>query len=77
MEQPKSDFVSIKEFAAILGVHPNTIRRAVRGGRISAFKVGSGKKAGYRIARTEVNRMAIFDMEEMIEKIIEKRKCQE
>lgn len=68
-----TDFLSIKEFAAKLGVHPDTIRRSIKRGRISAFKVGGGKKSIYRIARTETNRMALCDMEQMIEKIIEKR----
>lgn len=67
------DFFSIKEFAGLLKVHPNTIRRAIKSGRIGAFKVGYGKKATYRIARTEVNRVALFDLEEIIEKMIEKR----
>lgn len=70
----ESDFLSIKEFAAKVGVHPNTIRRSIKKGRISAFKIGSGKKSIYRIAKSEVNRLALFDMEQMIEKIIEKRK---
>lgn len=70
----ESDFLSVKEFAAKVGVHPNTIRRSIKCGRISAFKIGSGKKSIYRIAKTEVNRIALFDMEQMIEKIIEKRK---
>ena len=69
-----NEFLSIKEFAILLKVHPNTIRRAVKSGRINAFKVGYGKKAIYRIARIEINRIAIFDLEEMIERIIEKRR---
>ena len=73
MEQNQSDFLSIKEFAAKVGVHANTIRRSIKSGKISAFKIGSGKRSSYRIAKTEVNRIAMFDMEEMIEKIIQKR----
>jgi len=73
-EQIANDFLSIKEFAFILKVHPNTIRRAIKSGRINGFKVGYGVKATYRIARAEINRIAIFDLEEMIERIIEKRK---
>lgn len=65
--------MSIKEFAGFVGVHANTIRRSIQKGRISAFRIGSGKKSIYRIAKTEVNRLALCDMEEMIEKIIEKR----
>ena len=74
MQQEMSEFLSIKEFAFKVGVHANTIRRAIKSGRICAFKVGSGKKSSYRIAKSEINRIALFDMEEMIEKIIEKRK---
>jgi len=66
-------FFSIKEFAQKLGVHANTIRRGIKNGRINAFRVGSGKKATYRISHSEINRIAVFDMEEMIERIIEKR----
>lgn len=73
MERKENDFLSIKEFASLLNVHPNTIRRSIKRGRISAFKVGGIKKSIYRIARSEAARMAVCDMEEMIEKIIEKR----
>ena len=73
METKESDFLSIKEFASLLNVHPNTIRRSVKRGRISAFKVGGIKKSIYRIARSEVARMAMCDMEELIERIIEKK----
>jgi len=74
MSIPPNDFLSIKEFAYRLKVHPNTIRNAIRRGRISAFRIGTAKKSPYRIASSELNRMALFDMEEMIERIIEKRK---
>lgn len=75
-EENKADesFLSIKEFATILKVHSNTIRRAIKSGRINAFKVGSGEKATYRIARSEINRIAILDLEKMIQTMIEKSK---
>jgi len=73
MRIDEPDFLSIKEFASKLGVHPNTIRRSIKKGRISAFKVAPGRRSVYRIPKTEANRMALFDMEEMIERIIEKR----
>lgn len=71
----ETDFFTIKEFACKIGVHQNTVRRAIKSGRICAFKIGSGKRSAYRIAKAEINRIALFDMEEMIEKIIEKRKA--
>lgn len=73
MNGNECDFLSIKEFASKIGVHPNTIRRGVKSGRISAFRVGGGKRSSYRIAKSEVNRLALFDMEEMIERMIAKR----
>lgn len=68
-----NDFLSIKEFAFTLKVHPNTIRRAIKSGRLSALRIGHGKKGSYRIARTEINRIAMFDLEKMIENIISQR----
>lgn len=70
----ENDFLTIKEFADKIKVHHHTVRRAIKSGRICAFKVGAGKRSTYRIAKTEINRIALLDMEEMIEKIIEKRK---
>jgi excisionase family DNA binding protein len=73
MQNIESDFLSIKEFASKVGVHSNTVRRCIQKGKISAINMGSGKKAIYRIAKSEINRIALFDMEQMIIKIIEKR----
>lgn len=73
MEEHKKDFYSIKEFAKLLGVHPNTIRRSVKNGRIGALKVGNRFRPLYRIPATEINRIALFNMEDIIEKIIVKR----
>lgn len=73
MEKEPLAFYSIQQFADKVGVHANTIRRSIKSGRIQAFKVGSGKKSIYRIPFSEIQRIALFDLEEMIEKIIEKR----
>ena len=67
------DFFSIKEFAAFIGVHPDTIRRSIRRGRIAAIKVGGGKRSIFRIPKSETQRLALCDLEEIVEKMIEKR----
>jgi excisionase family DNA binding protein len=69
-----NDFLTIKEFAYELGVHHQTIRRCIKRGRITAIQVGGIKKSIYRIPRSELQRMSIKDLEDIVEKIIEKRK---
>lgn len=73
MTQNQNDFLSIKEFAAKIAVHPNTVRRSIKSGKMSALRIGSGKRACYRISKTEIDRIALFDLEEMIDKVIKKR----
>lgn len=67
------EFLSIKEFASRIGVHPDTIRRAIARGRIQAMRVGGVKKSIYRIPSSETQRLCIKDLENIIEKMIEKR----
>lgn len=67
-------FLSIKEFAGLLGVHPNTVRRAIKSGRVMGFKLGEGRRSVYRIPRTEINKVALYDLEDMIVKIITQKK---
>lgn len=68
------EFYSIDEFAKLLRVHPNTIRKAIRDGRINAFRISSAKrKPAFRISRSEISRIAEEDYETMLDKIIEKR----
>lgn len=66
-------YLSIKEFAVKVKFHPNTIRRAIKSGRINAFKIGSGRRAYYRIPQSEIHRIAKIDLTALIEEIIEKR----
>ena len=66
---PIQSFYSIKEFAIVLAVHPNTIRKAIKNGRIFGFRVDSGSKASYRIPHTEINRLATKEYHDILYKI--------
>ena len=48
----KQQAFSLKDSASILGVHPDTLRRAIKSGKLQAAKIGKD----YRIARTELER---------------------
>ena len=53
-----SEYYTVKEFAALLKVNPETIRNAIRSGKIIAIKPGGGKTSGLRIPQVELQRMA-------------------
>ncbi len=40
VEQNRSALYSVREVAALLGVHPETIRRLIHDGRVAAVRVG-------------------------------------
>jgi len=73
MVQDEQEFLSIKEFASYVRVHENTVRRAIKAGRLNGFKLGKGKNSGYRIPKTEVNRLSILDLEKVIDQLVIKR----
>lgn len=72
MMDGQAEFLSAKEFASLIGVHYNTVIRSIKRGRLSAFRVGEGKRACYRISRSEINRIAFQDLEKMVNEIIER-----
>jgi excisionase family DNA binding protein len=67
------EFLNVYEFAKKLRVHPQTIRRCIKSGRIQAFRISDGKRAGWRIPTTELGRLAIFDVTKTFERIIEEK----
>lgn len=64
------EFYTIKEFSSRLKIHPSTVRRAIKRGRIQAIKAGAGNRPLYRIPSSEIDRIALFDLREMMKKMI-------
>jgi excisionase family DNA binding protein len=56
------DYFTVQEFAKKLKVHPSTVRRDIKKGKIYAFRSSSGLKSGYRIAESELERLHIQSM---------------
>ncbi|MBW2572924.1 MAG: helix-turn-helix domain-containing protein [Deltaproteobacteria bacterium] len=48
----KQQAFSLKDSASILGVHPDTLRRAIKAGKLRAAKIGKD----YRIGKIELER---------------------
>jgi hypothetical protein len=65
------DFMSVKEFAKHIGLHPITINKYIKNGCINAFQIGPHKKSPYRIPVSELNRIAEFSLKKVIDKIVE------
>ena len=69
-----TEFLSINQFAELIGVHPNTVRNMIKSGRLSAFRTGCSEKSSYRIAKSETQRLAIVDLDKIVNNLIEERK---
>jgi len=68
---PMNEYLTIKEFAAILNVHPHTVRRSIKSGKLQCVRIGIGKNAGYRIPRSEFDRVSLFNLKDMVKQILE------
>lgn len=64
------DFFTIKEFAAKLRVHPNSVRRSIKAGRIMAFSFGTDKKRTFRIPSSEIERIISSDLKKKFEGVL-------
>jgi excisionase family DNA binding protein len=67
----QESFYTVKSFAELLKVHPKTVWRGIKYGRIHAFRVGQGKTAAYRIPGSEAQRMGLFDLNQFIKEMKE------
>jgi len=56
------NFLTVEEFAKRLKIHPGTVRRSIREGKIYASRPGLGKKSPWRIAESELERLYLQGM---------------
>ena len=50
-------FYSVKEFSGILRVHPNTVRKMIKNGRLHPINTGSDVKPNYKIPDDDLLRL--------------------
>lgn len=56
------NFLTVEEFAKRIKMHPGSVRRSIKQGRIFAARPSMGKKAPYRIAESELERLQLQGM---------------
>jgi excisionase family DNA binding protein len=59
------NFFTVEEFAEILKVCTHTVLKDIRSGRINAMRSSGGKRASFRIPKTEVERLLVMAKEEI------------
>ena len=62
------NFLTVEEFAQRIKMHPTSVRRAIKQGKIYAMRPSMGKKAPYRISESELERLHLQSMCEASEK---------
>lgn len=62
MATEERPYVTVEEVAAMVGVHPKTVRRWLREGRMHGTLLT--RQAGYRIPRSEVERALTIGLRE-------------
>jgi len=55
-------FLTVEEFAKRIKMHPGSVRRSIKQGKIYATRPTTGKKAPYRIAESELERLHLQGM---------------
>lgn len=56
------NFLTVEEFAERMKMHPSSVRKAIEEGIIYATRLTSGKRAPYRIAESELERLYLQSM---------------
>lgn len=56
------NFLTLEEFSKRIKLAPATVRRAIKKGNIFAVRPSPGKRAPYRIAESELERLQIQSM---------------
>ena len=70
----ENEFLTIYEFCEVMKIHYNTARKMIKVGRLSAFKMGTGgKTSDIRIPSSELHRLAIVNLGDVVDKIVENR----
>jgi excisionase family DNA binding protein len=57
LDMEQEEFYTVKEFAKLLKISTETVRRAIRAGKIAAIKFTDSENGSWRISRHQLDRM--------------------
>lgn len=60
-------FYTTKEFAKLLEIHPNTVRKMIKAKRLHPVNVGTAKKPKYKIPEEDLDRLMSESFDNMEE----------
>lgn len=61
-------FLTVEEFADRIKMHPGSVRRSIKQGKIYASRPSMGKRGPFRIAESELERLHVQSMCEVRKK---------
>jgi hypothetical protein len=64
-------YLTIIVFASRTSLHPNTIRRLIKIGKLNAIDMGTAGKKIYRIPESEIERMGKINLKEVLKNVRE------
>lgn len=56
------NYLTVEEFASRIKMHPQSIRKSIKEGKIFASRPSMGKRGPYRIAESELERLHVQSM---------------
>lgn len=56
------NYFTVEEFAKRIKLHPGSVRRSIKEGKIFATRFSPGKRAPYRICESELERLHLQSM---------------
>jgi excisionase family DNA binding protein len=56
------DYLTVEEFAHRIKMHPQSVRKSIKEGKIYASRPSMGKRGPFRIAESELERLHVQSM---------------
>ncbi len=69
----EKQYYKVKEFAELMDVSYQSVIDAIKKNRLNFIRIGPSPKAQYRIPISELERLRSFDLDKLIDDMVEKR----